>query len=167
MSSLTRTAKLTLLSHICALAVGTFFLHAAYSKIGWENTRQFSVEVRNYRILSEPWVNIPAIIMPWWEVAAAVALMLPFSRRAGAILIAAMLLVFIAAVGYSSLYMGLDISCGCTGAHSSRAGWLTIGRNVLLLLGVFLSVYLHSPTASEPAGCPAVSDDSVPEPATE
>jgi hypothetical protein len=40
------------------------------------------------------------------------------------------------------LYKGLDVECGCTGKNSSKAGWLTIGRNVLLLAMTAAAVYL-------------------------
>lgn len=139
-----------IVAHLCALIVAGYFLYAAVGKIGYNDTRQFAVEIKNYKILSPEYVNIPAIFMPWLEVAAAIALILPRTRRAGAILIGAMLLFFIAAVGYSALYLGLDISCGCTGKDSGPAGWSTIGRNVLLLLGVLAAVYLPRIRLSEP-----------------
>ena len=128
-----------IVGHLCALAVGGFFLYAAAGKL--VDARQFAIEIKNYKILPELYVNIPAILMPWWEVGAAIALLIPATRKAGAILIAAMLLFFIGAVGYSALYLGLKISCGCTGAGSELAGWTTIGRNALLLIGTFLSVF--------------------------
>lgn len=129
-------------SHLCAVVVAAFFLYAAYGKIGSNNTRQFAVEIKNYKILPERYVNVPAIFMPWLEIVAAAALIFPRTRLAGAVLISAMLLVFIAAVGYSALYLGLDISCGCTGKDSGQAGWSTIGRNVALIVATLLSVWL-------------------------
>ena len=54
-----------------------------------------------------------------------------------------MLLLFIAAISYSALYLGLTIECGCTGKGGGKAGWLTIGRNTLLIAGTLLSVYLQ------------------------
>jgi len=131
----------SILAHLCALTVAGFFLYAAYGKIGPKNTRQFAVEIKNYKILDASFVNIPAIFLPWCEAGAALALLFPITRRAGAILIAAFLIVFIAAVSYSALHLGLKISCGCTGEGSSQAGWTTIGRNAALLAATFASVY--------------------------
>lgn len=139
------------MSHLCAIAVAGFFLYAAYGKIGRNDTRQFAVEIKNYKILPERYVNIAAIFMPWLEVVAAAALLIPRTRPAGAILISGMLLTFIAAVGYSALYLGLDISCGCTGKDSGPAGWATIGRNAGLLMVTFLSVWLCRPRDSHSA----------------
>ncbi len=128
-----------LLGHVCALFVGGFFIYAAYGKI--VEPRQFAIDIRNYRILPEVLLHMPALFLPWWEVAAAVMLVVPKTRRAGAILICGLLVVFIVMIGYSAIYMGLDISCGCTGKDSSNAGWLTIGRNVLLLIAALFAVY--------------------------
>lgn len=129
------------IAHLCALGVAGFFLYAAATKIYFDQ-RQFAIEISNYRILPQSYVNIPAILMPWIEIGAALALLLPATRRSGAILIIGMLLFFIAAISYSALYLGLTIECGCTGKGGGKAGWLTIGRNVLLIAGTLLSVFL-------------------------
>ncbi len=128
------------IGHLCALGVAGFFLYAAGSKLYYD-PRQFAVEINNYRILPSEYVNIPAILMPWIELGAAIALLIPATRRSGAILICGMLLAFIAAVSYSALHLGLKIECGCTGKGGSQAGWWTIGRNTLLIAGTLLSVY--------------------------
>lgn len=127
-----------LLSHLCALAVAGFFLYFAVGKI--KDPRQFAVDIGNYQIFSKYWSAAFAIVLPWWEIGAALALLLPRTRGAGAILIGGMLIMFIVAVCIA-LSKGLDISCGCAGHGSGKAGWQTIGRNVLLLAGTFLSVY--------------------------
>jgi uncharacterized membrane protein YphA (DoxX/SURF4 family) len=129
------------IAHLCALGVAGFFLYAAATKVYYDQ-RQFAIEIGNYRILPRTYVNIPAILMPWIEIGAAIALLLPATRRSGAILIIGMLLIFIAAVSYSALYLGLTIECGCTGKGGGPAGWKTIGRNTLLIAGVLLSVFL-------------------------
>ena len=152
------------LAHACALVVGGYFIYAAAEKI--VEPRQFAIDIRNYRILPDVLLHLPALFLPWWEMAAAVMLVVPKTRRAGTTLICGLLLVFIAMIGYSAIYKGLDISCGCTGKDSSQAGWLTIGRNVLLLIAALYSLYglrwLQRPTpfltASEqavPARAPA------------
>lgn len=136
-------SKKQIFAHLCALAVAAYFLYAAYGKVGYAGTRQFAIEIGNYKILPPAYVNLPAVFMPWWEVAAAIALIVPATRRAGAIIIGGMLLMFIAAVSYSALHLGLKISCGCTGAGSGPAGWLTIGRNALLLAGTIAAVCFY------------------------
>lgn len=139
------TALWRIASHLCALAVAVFFIYAAWGKIGPAETRQFAVEIGNYKILDPAFVNIPAIIMPWIEIFAAIALIVPATRKSGAILIGGMLLFFIGAVFYSAIILDLKISCGCTGAGSGKAGWSVIGRNALLLTATVLSVALLRP----------------------
>ncbi len=125
---------------LAALIVAGYFVYAAIPKIA--DPRQFALDIRNYRILPEQLVNLAALYMPWLEACAAAALVLPLTRRAGAVLIAGLLLLFIAAVSYSAFYLGLDISCGCTGKESSGAGWWTIIRNTILLAGTAAAVWL-------------------------
>lgn len=138
-----RQSLMRIISHLCALGVAGFFLYAAITKVYYDQ-RQFAIEISNYRILPKEFVNLPAILMPWLEIGAALALLAPFSRRAGAILIGGMLVAFIAAISYSALYLGLKIECGCTGKGGGEAGWLTIGRNTLLLAGTVLAVALYA-----------------------
>jgi len=125
---------------LAALSVAGYFVYAAIPKI--VDPRQFALDIRNYRILPEQLVNLAALYMPWLEACAAAALVLPATRRAGAVLVAGLLLLFIGAVSYSAFYLGLDISCGCTGKESTAAGWWTIIRNMMLLAGTAAAVWL-------------------------
>ena len=128
----------TVVAHLCALGVALYFLYAAYPKI--KEPRQFRIDVMNYRVLPEQYSNLVALFLPWVEVLSAIALIIPRTRRAGAILISGLLLVFIAALYYAAIHLGLDFTCGCTGKDSDKAGWFTIARNVVLLAGTVLSV---------------------------
>lgn len=125
-------------SHLCALAVAGFFLYFAVGKI--KDPRQFAVDIGNYQLLSKYWSACFAIVLPWWEIGGALALLWPRIRGAGAILIGGMLIMFIGALALA-MSKGLDITCGCSGHGSGKAGWSTVGRNVLLLAGTLLSVY--------------------------
>ena len=139
----------TVVAHLCALGVALYFLYAAYPKI--KEPRQFRIDIMNYRMLPERYSNLAALFLPWVEVVSAVALLIPKTRRAGAVMTGGLLVFFIAAVGYA-LSQGLDISCGCTGKDSARAGWFTIARNVVLLAGTVLSViWMGRRTNLEPA----------------
>jgi hypothetical protein len=127
-----------IVSNVCALGVAGVFLYAAGLKI--LDPRQFVMDIKNYRIMPEWSLNLMALLLPWWEAGAALALILPRTRRAGAMLIAGMLVMFIAAVSYAALYKGYHISCGCFGKKgSTMAGLKTIALDVGLLLGTWLS----------------------------
>lgn len=127
--------------HLCALTVAAVFVAAAFGKI--REPRQFVFDIKNYQIAPASLLNIMAIILPWWEVGGAVALMIPRTRRAGAMVISGLLLMFIVAVSYAAFYKGLNIHCGCFGKDNpAQAGWRTIGLDSALLLATFLAVRL-------------------------
>lgn len=132
--------QLGVLSHLCALGVAGAFVYASSLKI-WE-PRQFAMDITNYRILPDSLANLLAILLPWWELAAAIALLIPITRKAGAVVVSGMLVMFICAVSYSALYKGLHIDCGCFGKDgSAMAGWKTIGFDLALLAATFGAVW--------------------------
>lgn len=141
-----------ILSHICALGVAGVFLYAAQSKI--IEPRQFVIDIKNYRMVPEPYLHLVAILLPWWEVGAALALIFPRTRRAGAVLISGMLLMFIAAVSYAAIYKGYNISCGCFGKGSASAGWKTIALDTALLIATLVSLVGARPRPSVEAAVP-------------
>lgn len=131
----------TITAWVCALGVAGVFLYAGFEKI--VEPRQFVIAISNYRIVPERGLNAMALILPWLECLAAAALILPRTRRAGAILISSMLVMFITAVSYSALYKGLNIDCGCFGkGNPSAAGVKTIVFDSVLLLATIASVLL-------------------------
>jgi uncharacterized membrane protein YphA (DoxX/SURF4 family) len=138
MTARTRSTLAKTIGVLCLLGVAGVFLFAAGPKI--KDPRQFVIAVKNYRILPEPTLHLMALFLPWWELVAALALLVPRMRRAGALLIALMLLMFVVAVSYSALYKGYNINCGCFGKNSAAAGWQTIGLDVGLMIALYLGV---------------------------
>lgn len=130
------------IGHLCAVVVAGFFCFASYEKI--MDVRQFAVEIGNYKMawMNPQYVNIPAIILPWIELVAALALIFPKTRKGAALVIGGMLCFFIYAVYDAAIVRHLEISCGCFGKESGAAGWKTIGTDVLLIVGTLLSVTL-------------------------
>jgi len=143
-------------AHLCAIAVAGVFFYAAYEKIKWPG--QFAIAIKNYHMVPDLYLNLMALVMPWWEVAAAIALIFPRTRRAGAILILGMLTMFIVAVSYAAFYKGYNINCGCFGKDSATAGWRTIGLDVLLSACTLASVYLCRWKRPAAAGFEVVTD---------
>lgn len=132
-------AALRIIQHLCALAVAGVFIYFGGSKIlGQPN--DFVTAVNNYHIMPRTYANLFALALPYWEVAAGLALILPATRRTGALLIAGMLVMFIVAVGIA-MYNGYDIECGCSRGGGGKAGWMTIGRNCLLLAATGLAAW--------------------------
>jgi uncharacterized membrane protein YphA (DoxX/SURF4 family) len=137
-------------AHLCALGVAVYFLYAAYPKIA--EPRQFVIDIRNYHMVPEQYLNLIAIFLPWLEIGAALALVLPVTRRAGAVLIGCQLMMFIAAISYAALYMGYDIKCGCTGKNSAQAGWWTIALDAGLAVATVAAVVLLPKKKAPAAG---------------
>ena len=92
------------------IALGAIFVAAALPKIA--DPPSFAHMVYNYRILPGGLVNITALIMPWLELFAGLALILGVWKTAARNIIAAMLIVFIVAITFN-LLRDNAIDCGC------------------------------------------------------
>jgi len=92
------------------IALGAIFVAAAIPKI--VDPPSFAHMIYNYRILPGGLVNISAIILPWIEIAAGLALILGVWTRAARNLIVAMLVAFIVAIAFN-LMRDNAIDCGC------------------------------------------------------
>jgi putative oxidoreductase len=101
----------------------------------------FAMDIATYQILPLIFVNPMAIVLPWVELAAGLMLLSGFRTRAAALLVAAMMAVFTAAICIA-LAKGLDMSCGCfasQGMEEDPISRLTILRDLFWLA---LSVYV-------------------------
>ncbi len=90
------------------------------------------MDVATYGILPLGLVNLVAITLPWIEVAAGLMLLLGWRTRPASLLVAGMMLVFIAALTIA-LARGLDMSCGCfasQGAEEDPISYLTVLRDL-------------------------------------
>jgi len=133
----TVTALRRLLRHratvlLCQIAIGLVFLAAALPKIG--DSFAFARQIHNYRLVPAELVNLLAITLPWIELVTALAILLRFRARAGAIVAAGLMVLFLGAVG-SAVARGLDIECGCFGtSDAAKVGFAKLAENVGLLL---------------------------------
>jgi hypothetical protein len=92
------------------LALGVIFVVAALPKI--VDPPSFAHMIYNYRIVPGPLVNLAALTMPWIELLSGLALILGIWRGTARTIIAAMLVVFIVAIGIN-LLRNNSIDCGC------------------------------------------------------
>lgn len=92
------------------IALGLFFVVAALPKV--VDPPSFAHMIYNYRLVPGGFVNIFALVMPWLELLAGLALILGIWTRASAALVGALLLVFIAAISFN-LARQNAIDCGC------------------------------------------------------
>jgi len=123
------------------LALGALFVIAAVPKI--IDPPSFAHMIYNYRIVPASVINIMALTMPWIELLCGLALIIGVWKRAALMLIAAMLVVFIVAIGIN-LGRGNAIDCGCFNVadagktHEQRIHdmWLDVFRDLGMLLMV-------------------------------
>ncbi|HVT45670.1 MAG TPA: MauE/DoxX family redox-associated membrane protein [Thermoanaerobaculia bacterium] len=92
------------------IALGVIFIAAALPKI--VDPPSFAHMIYNYRILPGPLVNITALMLPWVELIAGVALVFGLWRRSSTAIIGALLAIFIAGISLN-LLRDNPIDCGC------------------------------------------------------
>ena len=164
MSLLTRLLRHPWLHRLLGLVVGAVFIYASHDKI-WL-PQEFARIVYHYQIVGPsdalpPLVpNLLAVSLPWVELLAGLALLVGLWRRESALLVAALLIVFILAVG-STLVRGIDIeNCGCFAldAAGRAAGMKLILEDLALLVGALVLALL--PPRQAAAGLPPTTATS-------
>jgi uncharacterized membrane protein YphA (DoxX/SURF4 family) len=143
------------------MGLGAVFIYASLDKIA--HPLDFARIVYRYRLagpsatLGVVPANAFALILPWLEAVIGVLLVTGFWRREAAAITAALLVMFLVAVGYV-MWQGIDVEhCGCftVGGEGRSAGWTLIASD-LGLLAAALYVLLVPPrtvasvTAAEP-----------------
>jgi uncharacterized membrane protein YphA (DoxX/SURF4 family) len=121
------------------IALGVFFVVAALPKIA--DPPSFAHMIYNYRLFPGSLVNLAALALPWAELLMGVALICGIWRRTSAVLVGALLVVFIVAISVN-LLRGNAIDCGCFDVADAgksveerfRDMWLTILRDVGMLV---------------------------------
>ena len=76
---------------------------------------RFLLDLQSFQLLPYAAAYVTALLLPWLEIFAGIALWLPSLRRGASLLALLMFLSFIAALGWAEL-QGLDLDCGCFGA---------------------------------------------------
>ena len=121
------------------IALGLLFVVAALPKLA--DPPSFAHMIYNYRILPGPLVNLAALAMPWAELLMGIALICGIWRRTAALLVGALLVVFILAISWN-LLRGNAIDCGCFDVADAGKSveerlsdmWMVIVRDVGMLL---------------------------------
>ncbi len=132
---------------VAQIGIAVVFLAAALGKIG--DAAAFAKQIHYFRLLPTGLENLMAITLPWVELLAALALLLRYRPRAGAVICAGLMGVFLFAVA-AAVARGLDIECGCFGtSDASRVGTAKLLENAgLLALALIASLRPAAPQAS-------------------
>jgi putative oxidoreductase len=99
------------------VGLGAVFIVAAAPKIA--DPPGFAHMVSNYLLVPAPVVNFLALFFPWIEMLAGIALVTGLFGRTGAKLSAALLVVFILAIGIN-LARDHAVQCGCFDVHAAE-----------------------------------------------
>ena len=125
-------------SRITRITIGLVFVIAALGKIG--DVAWFAQQVHNYRIAPGWAENAVAIMLPWIELLAGLALVLGIRARAGGVIVLALMIFFTLAVA-AAWARGLDFRCGCFGKiGASSIGASKFAENLGLTLIAALAV---------------------------
>lgn len=112
------------------LVLGGLFVYAGVVKV--LDPLDFAQNIRNYRLVGQTLSFIAAVVLPWLEILAGVALASGVWKRASALIISG-LLVFFILLTLVTIARGLDVDCGCFGALSRKAGLGVIVEDGLML----------------------------------
>jgi putative oxidoreductase len=121
------------------IALGAIFIVAAWPKI--VDPPSFAHMIYNYRIVPAPLINLSALIMPWVELLAGLALILGVWTRGARWLVGILLVTFIIAISIN-LARGNAIDCGCfdvsavgkTHDERIRDMWIVVLRDLGMLV---------------------------------
>ena len=121
------------------LVPGIVFIVAAAPKIA--DPPAFAHMIANYRLLPAALVHPAALVLPWVELWSGIALVTGFFAKTAGKLVAALLVVFLAAIGIN-LARGRAVQCGCFDVHAAektREENLAQMRGVLFRDGLLLA----------------------------
>lgn len=144
--------------HLPALvrvALGAVFIYAAVLKIA--DPVAFAGSVAAYQILPYFGSYLAAAVLPFVELTCGVLLVTGYRVKGGALIIAAMNVVFMVALA-AAIARGLDIDCGCFKQGGAKtSAWTALLRDVVFLaMAVFVLKTETKRTRREAS--PAASD---------
>src|SRR5271156_1310152 len=125
-----------------SVAMAGVFIYAGIDKL--RDPLQFADNIAGFAILPAVFINLLALGLPPFEMACGLLLLPPATRRAGALAVAVISVMFFTALA-SALLRGLTLDCGCfgVGAPSRSRMWVELGLDAVLFSGA-LFVYLRS-----------------------
>jgi hypothetical protein len=110
-------------------ALALVMLAAAWHK--FSDPEVFAGSLAGYRLLPQALVTPVARLLPAVEALLAVGILVPVTRAAALLALAALVLLYAAAMGINLVRGRHDIDCGCGGA-AHLLSWGLVARNVVL-----------------------------------
>ena len=127
---------------LARLILGGIFIYASLDKIN--HPLEFARIIKNYQILPDFLITLPALVLPWLELFSGLLLIAGIWTRSAAILLSLLLLTFIMALGINA-FRGINLSCGCfsTAATDTENAYVLILRDLLILLPGLLIIFFQ------------------------
>lgn len=110
--------RLDVIGTVARLGLAAVFLISGYIKAS--DLDQTYVAVKAYQVLPKPAVEFVAAVLPWFELALGLLVLLGVGTRIVAVISALLLLTFMAGVTQAWV-RGLSIDCGCFGGGGDVA----------------------------------------------
>lgn len=121
--------------------LGGLFLYAAYTKglYPFQEPFRFAIALSSYQLLPDALVILVSRVMPWFEVALGLGLLVGWKLRWFSSIAALLLGAFIGlmAVTYAR---GIQADCGCFGLGEPISGWTLARDSVILLVALVVVV---------------------------
>ncbi len=133
---------------IATLLLSYLFVVGGCQKL--RDTANFQEVVSDYKIVPKAWSPWLARLLPFLEVCAGLALLIPIVRGSALVLLTGLLATYTAAIALNIVRGRIDIDCGCAGPGQEQtiSTWL-LGRNTVLIL---LALGAHSALQAEVLG---------------
>lgn len=133
---------MSIIAWLLRLGLAVVFVYAGAMKLA--DPAGFAEEIKDYRLVPAVVAPWGALYLPWLEIVVGLAVLIPRTARAAALIQAGLMAVFTVAL-MSAWYRGLDITCGCFGGGAGGGKptnylWL-IGRDLVLLLAAAWIAY--------------------------
>lgn len=128
-----------MLAMVLRLMLGVTFIVAAVNKIG--EPGKFATIIYGYYLFPGGIINLSAIVLPFVELVAGVALVAGVYPRSALMIVNTLLFIFIGAITIN-LVRGHQFDCGCFSLAASdtveSAVWLLVRDLGLLICGAYL-----------------------------
>jgi cobalt-zinc-cadmium efflux system protein len=126
---------------LCRIVLGAVFIYASCAKI--LDPAAFARIIANYQVVSADTGHLIALFLPYLELVCGVCLIINRWPRGAALIVASLMVVFMAALGYN-IYRGIDVHCGCFTLNEKATGnmWLSLIRDVIFFaMAVGMVIY--------------------------
>jgi uncharacterized membrane protein YphA (DoxX/SURF4 family) len=124
---------------VLRLCLGALLVYSGGEKLF--RLDDFTRDVANYRVVMPPWDAVAAYVLPCFELATGLCLLLGILVQGALLIAAALTATFMVAVG-QAWYFGLNINCGCFGPGDQPTHLPLHLALLVVMLGVIVFLFV-------------------------